>query len=138
MIFLEDSTGSTIVTFYQKGDHNIPPALREFEYREGESQWVRVHGFIRVFNEQKNVVGINLQQITKMDDITNHFLKVFVAHNIRHKGVLDHKDLDAAKPVKANPVSAAGQNQTQTVLNLMKEICRNSRFAHKNDLWTIC
>ena len=77
MITLDDSTGSTIVTFYQKGDNNTPQALRNFDYREGEGQYVRVHGFIRVFNDQKNVVGINLQEITKMDEVTNHFLKVY-------------------------------------------------------------
>ena len=75
-----------------------------------------------------------------MDEVTNHFLKVFVSHNIRHKGILENKDIDAAKPAgRILPgASAAGQNQSSTVLNLMKEVCRNSRFAHKNDLWTMC
>jgi RNase P/RNase MRP subunit p29 len=98
MVGLEDSTGQTVVTFYNKGDQNVPQALANFEFREGEGQWVRVYGFIRVFNDQKSIVGINLQQITKMDEITNHFLKVFVSHNVRHKGVLDNKDLQTQKP----------------------------------------
>ena len=135
MIGLEDSTGTTIVTFYQKGDNNLPQALRNFQFVEGQGQYVRVFGFIRVFNGEKSIVGINLQEITKMDEVTNHFLKVFVSHNIRHKGVLENKDIDAAKPARANAaVSVAGQNQTDAVLNLMREVCKNSRFAHKNDL----
>ena len=72
-----------------------------------------------------------------MDEVTNHFLKVFVSHNIRHKGILENKDLEAAKTARA-VAAATGQNQTSTVLNLMKEVCRTSRFAHKNDLWTMC
>lgn len=72
-----------------------------------------------------------------MDEVTNHFLKVFVAHNIRHKGIIESKELEAAKPARAVG-AVAGQNQTTTVLNLMKEVCRSSRFAHKNDLWTMC
>ena len=72
-----------------------------------------------------------------MDEVTNHFLKVFVSHHIRHKGILENKDLEAAKPARA-VAAATGQNQTATVLNLMKEVCRTSRFAHKNDLWTMC
>mgnify|MGYP001072959703 CR=1 FL=1 len=72
-----------------------------------------------------------------MDEITNHFLKVFVSHNIRHKGVLDNKEMEAQKPTRAAPANA-GQNQRDVVLNLMKEVTRTSRFAHKNDLWTMC
>jgi RNase P/RNase MRP subunit p29 len=61
MVGLEDSTGQTMVTFYNKGDQNVPQALANFEYKEGEGQWVRVYGFIRVFNDQKSIVGINLE-----------------------------------------------------------------------------
>ena len=137
MLRLEDSTGETIVTFYQKAETTLPPPLRNFEYVEGSGQWVRIYGFIRVFHDQKSIVGINLQEITKHDEITNHFLKVFVAHNVRHKGVLDAKDTNSAMPAKSN-TGVSGQNKNQTVLNLMKEICRTSKFAHKNDLWTMC
>jgi hypothetical protein len=49
---------------------------------------VKVYGSVRVFKEEKALVGTHIKKVEKFDEITNHFLQVFVAHNIRTKGVL--------------------------------------------------
>ena len=71
-----------------------------------------------------------------MDEVTNHLLQVFVSHNVRQKGVLSSKDLDA-QPAKAAMVPSSG-NHNNVVLDIMREITKTSRIAHKNDLWTMC
>ena len=110
MLGLVDSTGYAIVTFYQKGESNIPQALKDFEHKEGTDQWVKIYGFIRVFNGQKSVVGINLLEIQKMDEVTNHLLQVFVSHNVRKKGVLNNKDLDAQPANSRAAMAPSGGN----------------------------
>ena len=75
---LNDNTGTFKVIFYQKGENEVPVALKNFEYVH--NNYVKVYGTIRVFKEEKGIVGSHIQQINKQDDITNHFLQVFVAH----------------------------------------------------------
>ena len=50
--------------------------------------YVKVYGTIRVFKEEKAIVGTHIKKIEKFDEVTNHLLQVFVAHCIRKKGVL--------------------------------------------------
>jgi hypothetical protein len=95
VIELSDSTSFGSVTFFHKGDHSVPAALKDFEYKEDQQQWVRVYAFIRVYNDNKNIVGVKLEEIKNQNDVTNHFLKIFVAHNLRKKGVLNNEKLQA-------------------------------------------
>ena len=55
--------------------------------------YVKVFGTIRVFKEEKAIVGTHIKRIDKFDEVTNHLLQVFVAHFIRKKGVLSSIDL---------------------------------------------
>ena len=55
--------------------------------------YVKVYGTIRVFKEEKAIVGTHIKKIDKFDEVTNHLLQVFVAHCIRQKGVLTKNDL---------------------------------------------
>ena len=50
--------------------------------------YVRVFGTIRVFKDEKAIVGTHIKRIEKFDEVANHFLQTFVAHQIRQKGVL--------------------------------------------------
>ena len=88
---LHDNTGIFKVIFYQKGENEIPIALKNFKYTE--HNYVKVYGTIRVFKEEKAIIGTHIKQVEKQDDITNHLLQVFVAHSIRHKGVLTNREL---------------------------------------------
>lgn len=133
---INDNTSYTKVIFYQKGENEIPIALKNFNYQSG--QYVRIYGSIRVFKEEKAIVGNTIREVIKHDEVTNHFLQCFVSSNIRHKGVLKNKDLNGQGQgnVKGAPAAAVrggaqGGDVSQVVLNFMKEICLNSRFAHK-------
>ena len=54
---------------------------------------MKVYGTIRVFKEEKAIVGTHIKRVDKFDDVTNHLLQVFVAHCIRKKGVLSSREL---------------------------------------------
>ena len=57
--------------------------------------YVKVYGTIRVFKEEKAIVGNHIKKVEKFDEVTNHLLQVFVAHQIRTNGVLTKTDLRA-------------------------------------------
>lgn len=59
--------------------------------RQGD--YVKVYGSIRVFKEEKAIVGTHIEAITSFDYVTNHLLQVFVSHCIRKKGALTNRDL---------------------------------------------
>jgi hypothetical protein len=50
--------------------------------------YAKVFGSIRVFKDEKAIVGTHIKKIEKFDEVTNHFLQVCVSHCIRTKGVL--------------------------------------------------
>ena len=93
VVELSDSTGFYDVVFFNKGDRSTPQALKDFNYEDNGQQWVRVYAFMRVYNDQKSLVGIKLEEVTCKNEITNHFLKIFVAHQIRQKGALNSEKL---------------------------------------------
>jgi len=100
---INDNTGVFKVIFYQKGENEVPMALKNFNYEN--LGYVKVYGTIRVFKEEKAIVGTHIKRVDKFDEVTNHLLQVFVAHCIRKKGVLSNRDLGAQQQ------SAAHQKQ---------------------------
>ena len=91
---IDDTTGSQKVIFYQKGENEVPSQLKDFEYEEGA--WVKIYGTIRVFKDEKALIGSHIQMIKQHDLVTNHFLQTMVGHQIRNKGVLQQSDIQAA------------------------------------------
>jgi hypothetical protein len=83
---LNDNTGTCKVIFYQKDQDQLPTALRNFEYKQ--YMYVKIFGSVRVYKEEKAIVGTHIRPIEKFEEITNHFLQTFVAHQIRTQGVL--------------------------------------------------
>ena len=69
----------------------MPTALRNFKYEQ--FTYAKIYGTIRVFKEDKASIGTHIKQIDKFEEITNHFLSVFVAQQIRRKGVLKAREL---------------------------------------------
>ena len=69
----------------------MPTALRNFLYEQ--FTYVKVYGNIRVFKEEKAIVGTHIKRIEKFDELTNHFLSVYVSHCIRKKGILKPREL---------------------------------------------
>ena len=75
--------------------------------------YVKVYGTIRVFKEEKAIVGTHIKKIEKFDEVTNHLLQVYVAHCIRKKGVLSSSALmgtTAQANGGASRMSAVGDN----------------------------
>ena len=60
-----------------------------------QNAYVKVYGTIRVFKDEKAIVGTHIKRVDKFDEVTNHLLQVFVAHCIRKKGVLSNRELGA-------------------------------------------
>ena len=94
---INDNTGTFYVLFYHKGENQVPTALRNFEYQQ--FTYVKVYGNIRVFKEEKAIVGTHIKRIEKFDELTNHFLSVYVSHNIRKKGILKPRELAMANNI---------------------------------------
>jgi DNA/RNA endonuclease YhcR with UshA esterase domain len=69
---INDNTGTFKVIFYQKGEHEVPTALKNFTYEE--KMYVKVYGTIRVFKEEKAIVGTHIKKVEKFDEVTNHML----------------------------------------------------------------
>jgi hypothetical protein len=141
---VDDGTASFKLIFYQKGENDVPYALRTLEFTEG--MYARIYGSLRVFKEDRALVGSNIQAITNHNEVTNHFLKIFTAHCIRKHGNLTNQDLSGgnqamgamSKGMQSNQVS--GMDSQQMILNVMRELKRHngSQFVNKNDVWTSC
>lgn len=98
--------------------------------------YVKVYGTIRVFKEEKAIVGTHIKKVDKMDEITNHLLQVFVAHCIRKKGVLSNNALSgqqnaqgagATRMSGASNMNAGRQmgpavDSKQLVLDVMRQL----------------
>lgn len=74
---ISDNTESFKVIFYKKGDNEVPKALQDFDFKP--NTWVKVMGSVRVFKEETAIVGNQIFPISQYDEITNHFLQIFVA-----------------------------------------------------------
>ncbi len=99
---INDNTHTYYVLFYHKGENQVPTALRTFHYEQ--FTYVKIYGNIRVFKDEKAIVGSHIKRIEKFDEITNHFLSVFTSNCIRKKGVIKPKDPNAApdEPTKTS------------------------------------
>jgi hypothetical protein len=86
-----DNTEFFKVIFYQKGENEVPMALKDYTFEE--NTYVKVYGSIRVFKEEKAIVGTKIEKLASNNELVNHFLQTFVASQIRHKGLLSKSDL---------------------------------------------
>ena len=66
-------------------------ALKDYTFEE--NTYVKVYGSIRVFKEEKAIVGTKIEKLASNNELVNHFLQTFVASQIRHKGLLSKSDL---------------------------------------------
>ena len=56
---LDDNSGTFKVIFYQKGENEVPIALKDFHYQE--NIYLKIYGTIRVFREEKAIVGTHIK-----------------------------------------------------------------------------
>lgn len=69
---INDNTGVFKVIFYQKDASSLPTALKNFDYKQFAQ--VKIFGNIRVYKEEKAIVGTCIKRIERFDEVTNHFL----------------------------------------------------------------
>jgi hypothetical protein len=55
----------------------VPTTLKTFNYEQ--FTYAKIYGNIRVFKDEKAIIGTHIKRIEKFEEITNHFLSVFVA-----------------------------------------------------------
>ena len=141
---INDNTGSHKVIFYKKGDNEQPKALKNFEFKE--NIWVKVKGTVRVFKEETAVIGQHIREIEQHDEVTNHFLQIFLAHQIRRKGVLSQDHLNSRSNDVANIRNRSGMpnggasDPDQSILEIMQNLrtAKNMQFVDKNILLKDC
>ena len=134
---INDNTGTFKVIFYLKEENQIPAPLKNFNYEQ--FAYVKVLGTIRVFKEEKAIVGTHIKRIEKFDELTNHLLQVFVANQIRKKGVLTSQDMKSGDQHKQQQMggNAVGEENKAIVYNVIKTLSEKSNFAHKNDIFSM-
>lgn len=54
---------------------------------------MKLFGTVRLFKEEKILVGTHVKRVEKFDEVTNHYLQVFTAQQIRQKGILTVRSL---------------------------------------------
>jgi hypothetical protein len=104
-----------------------------------------VYGSVRIFKEEKGIVGTKIEEVKDHNEVTNHFLQIFVSSQSRMKGTLSNDQLKNQSHLKGGNMvklqnKQSSEEYTQTVLDLITEMNRahNQNFCHKTDLWTVC
>ena len=156
---INDNTHTYYVLFYHKGENQVPTALRNFHYEQ--FTYVKIYGNIRVFKDEKAIVGSHIKRIEKFDEISNHFLSVFVSNCIRKKGILKPKDSSlpqeshvinnptkdleahiqvhraAPEPSRPRPPTMlllSDDDLKKKVIDAMQEYLRYKQFVSKEDI----
>jgi hypothetical protein len=98
--------------------------LRNFQYEQ--FAYVKVYGNIRVFKEEKAIVGTHIKRIEKFDELTNHFLAVYVSHCIRKKGILKPRELAVGGPTEI------GSHDNRNLMNMNNNFSGNRSNEHSS------
>ena len=122
---INDNTGVFSVVFYHREENSIPTALKNFEFEK--NCYVKVYGSIRMFKEQRAIVGTHIARVTDFDEVTNHFLQVFTSHCVRKKGVLKEKDLVRTDGSSKMPTSK--EDFKKLLLNELSKLAKSSSSA---------
>ena len=78
---VNDNTGCIKVIFYMRDAISVPQAMKGFTYTQ--FGYVKVFGTVRVYKEEKAIVGTHIKRIDKYTEVTNHFLQTFVSSQVR-------------------------------------------------------
>ena len=87
--------------------------MRNFQY--DQFCYAKVYGNIRVFKEEKAIVGTHIKRITQFDELTNHFLATYVSYCIRKKGVLKPRELSMANVEQNTPQMSTSSSVNGTL-----------------------
>ena len=146
---INDNTATFKVIFYQKDASQPPTALKEFGYKQ--FSYVKIFGNIRVYKEEKAIVGINIRRLENFDELSNHLLATFVSHQMRSKGVLTSQELSSSQSNVAKSSNGAPsqlnlgvgkgggniESLMKTIINIMREMMTRNKLVHKRDIYAV-
>lgn len=98
---INDNSGVIKVTFYHRSENNPPKCLQDLDYEEG--CYVKIFGNLRCFKDVRAVVGTSISKIKDFDELTNHWLQIFIAESVRKHGVLSTSE--TAQGTSSGPLS---------------------------------
>eukprot|EP00347_Sterkiella_histriomuscorum_P006233 403353556 len=124
---INDSTEIFKVVFFQKDPFQSPfPADFKFQ----ENIYVKIFGTIRVYKEEKAIIGSYIKNLVKSDEITNHLLQVFCSEQLRQKGVLkDFTQSSQQSPLIKQKQTMQGDHNTNSKAN-----CQNRKSLTQSKL----
>lgn len=127
---INDNTGVFRVTFYNREENVLPKCLQNLDYEP--DCYVKIFGSIRIFKDNKAIVGTHITRITDFDELTNHFLQVFTASCVRRKGLLSNQDLSGTEGTK----DLNDEEVKKAVHEAFKNIVENKPQAKKDEIFT--
>jgi hypothetical protein len=81
------------------------------------------------------IVGNALEELQSKNEITNHFLQIFVSHNIRHKGVLTPDHFRGMQNEHTAIKNVNSDENKRAVTDAIQQLCtKGSRFASVKDI----
>jgi RPA family protein len=122
---INDNTGCMKVNIYNKEENVLPEYMNQFEKVFTNECYVKIFGSIRMFKENKAIVGTHLHVIEDYDEITNHLLQVFIASCVRRKGILAGQDL-TDKPTEGQAVTMNEAQIKQAIIDTLQELAQNT------------
>jgi len=144
---ITDDTATCKIIFYKK-DSGQPSALKDFQYLP--NKYVKIYGRANGNNE-RFVIANSIHELKTFNEITQHFLSVFVMDQYRKKGALpEEKEQNATpsantmtsssliRPQDSTPLNMSNnENQhpdVSLVVNAFKELQQVSKDIHVDDL----
>ena len=127
---VNDNTGVFRVTFYNREENVLSKSLQNLDYEQ--DCYVKIFGSIRIFKDNRAIVGTHITRITDFDELTNHFLQVFLGSCVRRKGVL--KTSDVTEGGEGKPKSE--EEIKEVIKNAFNRITKDKPKASKDEIFT--
>lgn len=125
---VNDNTGTFRVTFYHREENVLPKCLQNLDYEQ--DCYVKIFGSIRIFKDNRAIVGSHITNIVDFDELTNHFLQVFTASCVRRKGLLSNQD------IQETTTGAMDENRVREfILETFKESSKGRPSINKDELF---
>ena len=117
-IMVNDSTSTIEVTVLYK-DYDSQPYWSK---RIKEGSYYKIYGEAKNFKDKKSILATNASAIYDFNELTNHFLNVFLNKWIREKGVLSPLELKEGKKIAKKPNDESSKDTNENSMNLSESI----------------
>lgn len=127
---VNDNTGVFRVTFYNREENVLSKSLQNLDYEQ--DCYVKIFGSIRIFKDNRAIVGTHISRITDFDELTNHFLQVFMGSCVRRRGVLKN-----AGATEGGEGRAKSEDEIKDVImKAFTRITKDKPKAGKDEIFT--